>query len=749
MTVEQFQELLDAVMGQRRVSDLRRLRAKDIRAEKFNGEEIGWEEWAFSFKRSIRSQSAEAYKKMVEVEGLSDELVEDAELEEKLEGMSGELYDILCQVCAGEALAIIRGVDDCAGFAAWQKLHRKYNPKTMARSVRLMVEVTGPPRIADMHTLETELKKWENKVKKLKVEYGEELSNNMKMALFTNMMPTYLQDLIYTHLQKDMTYEELRDKVRAWAANKVASSNGRVPMDVGMVRSEEEEEEVGAISGNVRCHNCGGMGHFARECPSRKGKGGGKGGKGGTEAAGGKGGNGGYPSVAKGSPKGSKGEKGSKGAGKSGYQGTCWRCFKVGHKANECTARVNGVDEETAEEAEKEEVECGGVWVIGQVEVQKSKVVAGGGKNRYEALREEEKEEEEAKEEEDDHEHETLDDDIADEKKNEEAKKVEKRQKKKSVASRGEEKAEEAKEGLREVRDETEAEQLPIPWVTVQRVGGKGSRAMGFEARGQRSPREGAQCPCFVPGGCGRSGWRKEASKEADEAKRREGWRKDPEASKEERRAEETKGLRRFPRRSEAEEEDTRSRRQKEGKPVEKVKSQVRLESQAPKSEETVIGAVTADSKAAREKSLVFNVADVRKPLASAVKVCEAGNRIVLDPDPSKCRIENVQTGERISLRKSRGTYVFDVELSHDGSYCEITLDSGAGVSVWPQSNRKGLDMQPKMKGLQMVAANGTPIQYAGQAVVKFKAAASAEAEVGTVETKGGSSGSQGFRRQV
>ena len=53
-------------------------------------------------------------------------------------------------------------------------------------------------------------------------------------------------------------------------------------------------------------------------------------------------------------------------------------------------------------------------------------------------------------------------------------------------------------------------------------------------------------------------------------------------------------------------------------------------------------------------------------------------------PKPEDNYIENAVTGERIRLRVDRGTYVFDVEHS-DGEDGSITLDSGAGVSVWPE----------------------------------------------------------------
>ena len=188
--------------------------AKDVRVEIFNGFIDRWEDWSFSFKRTIRSMSRACYSLMLDAEVSSDP-VDDIQRTPEQDARSGELYDVLCQFCSGEALSVIKLVPDMEGIEAWRRLHRKYNPRTMARGVRMLCEVTSPTKVNNLNDVEMEINKWEEKVRTLRSQFGEELTNGMKIAILTNMMPYALQDFIYTHVEKDTKYEEVRDKVRA------------------------------------------------------------------------------------------------------------------------------------------------------------------------------------------------------------------------------------------------------------------------------------------------------------------------------------------------------------------------------------------------------------------------------------------------------------------------------------------------------------------------------------------------------
>ena len=130
------------------------------------------------------------------------------------------------------------------------------------------------------------------------------------------------------------------------------------------------------------------------------------------------------------------------------------------------------------------------------------------------------------------------------------------------------------------------------------------------------------------------------------------------------------------------------------------------------------IGMVDQAKVRTNQAALEFNVAEVRRPLASAAAVVKVGNRIVLDEMGSY--VENKVTGEKMEVKMRNGTFVFEVEYN-DGEHGEITLDSGAGASVWPVGERNHVRMLPKKDGLRMIAANGTTIDNYGCNVMQFR----------------------------
>ena len=59
-----------------------------------------------------------------------------------------------------------------------------------------------------------------------------------------------------------------------------------------------------------------------------------------------------------------------------------------------------------------------------------------------------------------------------------------------------------------------------------------------------------------------------------------------------------------------------------------------------------------------------FHVTSATEPLASAMAVVKAGNKVVLSHDVGGSSVENIATGKRIKLKEPGGTFVFEVEAA-------------------------------------------------------------------------------------
>ena len=179
----------------------RRGRVLDVRHKswpQFSG--TGVEDWAFAFKRGLRATDHVAYEMLVRTEEMDVCDMDELEIEfpnTDVKRYSAEIYDIVCQAVSGEPLQVIRSVDDMEGLQAWHKLARKYSPKSLARAVQLVGQITNPPKVSDLSKAESELDRWEEQVKTIKRDFKENFSDTVKVGIVTTMMPASIQEMVY------------------------------------------------------------------------------------------------------------------------------------------------------------------------------------------------------------------------------------------------------------------------------------------------------------------------------------------------------------------------------------------------------------------------------------------------------------------------------------------------------------------------------------------------------------------------
>lgn len=200
------------------------------RLENFKDQGKEWRHWLQKFKVVVGAKSKEVLKAMEKAEVMTEEAstmsmpVEDEFVEmpnDTLERLSAELHEVLFLSTSGESLALVQSVVEMDGIAAWQKLHRHYNPRTMARTMQRIMYVVAPPKVLELKNLVMQVEAWEKSMQELEAESKEKVLESFRMAILTIIVPASIQDVIFQKSDEATTFRKMTERVVALANNRI------------------------------------------------------------------------------------------------------------------------------------------------------------------------------------------------------------------------------------------------------------------------------------------------------------------------------------------------------------------------------------------------------------------------------------------------------------------------------------------------------------------------------------------------
>ena len=157
--------------------------------------------------------------------------------------MDQELQHFLISSTDGEALESLRGAEREPGLEQWRRLAALYDPSAAGRSLDDSRQILSPPKAPKIDDFSHAIQAWENLEQRHREHTGDQLPEDMRLAILLSMCPTDLEKELTVQQHVFPDYARMKAHIVT-----VINSRTRVLATMMMVNLRDEDSNHHASS---------------------------------------------------------------------------------------------------------------------------------------------------------------------------------------------------------------------------------------------------------------------------------------------------------------------------------------------------------------------------------------------------------------------------------------------------------------------------------------------------------------------